>query len=91
MTINAILTSFTPSIMAPEILEALLVGRERLAERIMLSIRETASGVSRRNLLLIGPHGTGKTTCFAHLSSPAGRGELARSIVIAWLREDEWE
>jgi tetratricopeptide (TPR) repeat protein len=77
--------------MAPEVLESLLVGRERLAERIMRTIRDAASGRARRHLLLIGPHGIGKTHLISlihhHIQSA---GELRDRLVIAWLREDEW-
>jgi len=91
MAKTTLLTSFTPSLMAPEALEALLVGRERLAERIIQAIRESSQAAAIRHLLLVGPHGIGKThlvsLIYHRIESDA---ELRNRLVTAWLREDEW-
>jgi len=76
---TALLTSFTPSVMDPAVLESLLVGRERLAGRILQIVRDAVSGRGRRHMLLIGPHGSGKSTLLCALIPEihrAGRGTL---------------
>jgi tetratricopeptide (TPR) repeat protein len=88
---NTFISRFTPSLMAPETLEAILVKRHALAERLVDLIRESALTDNKHFQLLIGPRGIGKT----HLVSliyhrVAKMDDLQDKLLIAWLREEEW-
>ncbi|MEG4144703.1 tetratricopeptide repeat protein, partial [Microcoleus sp. Pol12B5] len=77
--------------MAPETLEAILVQRHKLAERLVELIRVSALTDNKHFQLLIGPRGIGKT----HLVSliyhrVAKMKDLQDKLLIGWLREEEW-
>lgn len=85
------LSRFTPSLMSAEALEAIFVQRESLAQRLVDLIRESASGYSRQNTLLVGPRGIGKTHMVALVYHRLWEDEeLGKQLVIAWLKEEEW-
>jgi tetratricopeptide (TPR) repeat protein len=88
---QALLSNFTPSIMAPQVLEDILVQRHELVadlvDRIVLSITTD----NKHFPLLIGARGMGKT----HLVSIVynrikQREDLQERVIIGWLREEEW-
>lgn len=86
------LVTFTPSAMAPEVLEAIFVKREPLAKKIVAGIKAGTSSSAKQHWLLVGPRGIGKT----HLLSivyhrVVNQKSLRRKLVIAWLREEAWE
>ncbi|XZN88986.1 MAG: tetratricopeptide repeat protein [Microcoleus sp.] len=88
---NTIISRFTPSLMAPETLEAILVQRHQLANYLVDNIRDSATTDNRHYQLLIGPRGIGKT----HLVSliyhrVANMEDLQDKLLIAWLREEEY-
>jgi tetratricopeptide (TPR) repeat protein len=87
------LSRFTPSLMAPEALEAIFVQREReaLTRRIVELIRESTLTPSKHHTLLIGPRGIGKTH-FIALTYYRIRAmdDLHNHLLITWLREEEW-
>ena len=77
--------------MTSEMLEATLVQRGRLAERVVDKVRESTTTKSKHHALLIGPRGIGKT----HLVSVAyhrirSDSDLSERLAIAWLQEEEW-
>ena len=77
--------------MSPETLEAILVQRHALAERLVKLIRVSALTDNKHFQLLIGPRGIGKT----HLVSliyhrVAKMQDLRDKLLIAWLQEEEW-
>ena len=85
------LSRFTPSLMTPETLETVFIQREELAARTVDLIRESATGLAKHHILLVGPRGIGKT----HLSAIIyhrikGMNDLDEKLQIAWLREEEW-
>jgi len=85
------LSTFTPSMMPPEALEAVFVQREALATRIVELIRESAVGRNKHHTILIGPRGIGKT----HIVSLVyhrirAAADLKEKLLIAWLREEEY-
>jgi tetratricopeptide (TPR) repeat protein len=85
------LAHFTPSLMKPEDLEALLVQREPLAQHLVELIRESALTPSKHHTLLIGPRGIGKTHLIALIYYRIQKQEDLRDrLWIAWLREEEW-
>lgn len=89
---STFLSRFTPSMMAPEVLEAVFVQRQQLAERLVELIEDSAQTRSKHHTLLIGPRGIGKT----HLVSLTyhrvrqTRAAAEGRLLIAWLREEEW-
>jgi tetratricopeptide (TPR) repeat protein len=85
------LSRFTPSLMAPEVLEEIFVQREDLAARLVRQVRESVLGEVKLQRLIVGPRGIGKT----HLVSLVyhrvrAMDDLRDRIRIAWLREEEW-
>lgn len=85
------LSRFTPSMMAPEALEALFVQREGLAQRIVDLVRDSALTSSKHHTLLVGPRGIGKTHLIALIYHRLQAMEDLRDhLLVAWLREEEW-
>ncbi len=85
------LSRFTPSLMKPEDLEAVFVQREKLAQRMLELIRDSALTPSKHHTLLIGPRGIGKTHLIALVYHRVRAMEDLRDrLLIAWLREEEW-
>jgi tetratricopeptide (TPR) repeat protein len=85
------LSRFTPSLMAPEVLEEIFVQREGLAARLVRQVRESVLGADKHQRLIVGPRGIGKT----HLVSlvyhrVSAMEDLQERMRIAWLREEEW-
>ncbi|MCC9002700.1 MAG: AAA family ATPase, partial [Candidatus Competibacter sp.] len=84
-------STFTPSQSDPETLEDLFVAREKLAQRILDGIQESAAGANKHQRLLIGPRGIGKTHLVALLHHRVRRdAELDKQLRIAWLPEDPY-
>jgi tetratricopeptide (TPR) repeat protein len=81
------LATFTPSLVDPEILEKLFVGRERIASDLVDRVRSAANTRSRAHRMIVGPRGAGKT----HLIAIAHhRIASIEDVQIAWLPEDPW-
>jgi len=88
---NAFLSTFTPSLMPHDTLEAILVQRHELVGRIVDLVRESAMGGSKHHALLIGPRGIGKTHIVSLVYHRVrAMDELQDRLLIAWLREEEW-
>jgi tetratricopeptide (TPR) repeat protein len=84
-------STFTPSQSDPETLEDLFVAREKLAQRILDGIQESAASANKHQRLLIGPRGIGKTHLVALLHHRVRRdAELDDRLRIAWLPEDPY-
>lgn len=82
---------FTPSLMSHENLEAIFVQREKLAQRIVEVVRESATTQSKHYRLLIGSRGVGKTHLVSLIYHRVRAIEDLRDrLLIAWLREEEW-
>jgi tetratricopeptide (TPR) repeat protein len=91
MNANNFVRFQTPSQMSPAALEAIFVQREKLAERLVDKIVESATTDSKHHSLLVGPRGIGKT----HLVSLVHhrvqkRAEVQGRLVVAWLREEAY-
>lgn len=86
------LSRFTPSMMSADILEAVFVQREPLAERLVELIEDSASTRSKHHTLLIGPRGIGKTHLVSLIYHRIRSSSVTREgqLLIAWLREEEW-
>jgi tetratricopeptide (TPR) repeat protein len=88
---NTFISRFTPSLMAPETLEAIFVQRHTLAERLVELIRVSALTDNKHFQLLIGPRGIGKTHLVSLIYHRVAKMEdLQDKLLIAWLREEEW-
>ncbi|MGL5060602.1 MAG: tetratricopeptide repeat protein [Microcoleus sp.] len=88
---NTIISRFTPSLMAPETLEAILVQRHALANYLVETIRDSATTENRHYQLLIGPRGIGKTHLVSLIYHRIAKMEdLQEKLIIAWLREEEY-
>ncbi len=88
---QALLSNFTPSIMAPQVLEDILVQRHELVadlvERIVISITTE----NKHFPLLIGARGMGKTHLVSIIYNRIQqREDLRERVIIGWLREEEW-
>ncbi len=85
------LSRFTPSLMKPETLKAILVQRWPLVNRLLELIRRSVLTEDKHYILLYGPRGIGKThlvSLIYHLvREDTGLGDR---LLIAWLREDEY-
>ena len=85
------LSHFTPSLMAPETLEAMLVQREPVLQRCVDSVTESLRTGGSHHTLFVGPRGIGKTHLIALLHHRlALREEVTDTALIAWMREEEW-
>lgn len=91
MTKEFYLSRFTPSLLKPETLEAILVQRGGLATRLVERIRESVLTRNKHYVLLVGPRGIGKTHMVSLLYHRIrAQADLADRLRIAWLREEEW-
>lgn len=82
---------YTPSLIPPEQLTQLFVGRERLLQQLIDFIRESAETPAKHYTVLIGPRGIGKTTLVTLVQHAVTHDPaLAERLCVAWLREDEW-
>ena len=85
------LSHFTPSMMAPETLEAMLVRREPLLGRSLDHVLESLRTGGLHHTLLVGPRGIGKTHLISLLHHRLTKTVEARDkALIAWMREEEW-
>jgi tetratricopeptide (TPR) repeat protein len=88
---NTFISRFTPSLMSPETLEAILVQRHALAEHLVELIRVSALTDNKHFQLLIGPRGIGKTHLVSLIYHRVVKMEdLRDKLLIAWLQEEEW-
>lgn len=77
--------------MAAEVLEAIFVQRQELAERLVELIENSALTGSKQHTLLIGPRGIGKTHLVSLVYHRVRQLDSLRDrLIIAWLREEEW-
>jgi tetratricopeptide (TPR) repeat protein len=88
---QALLSNFTPSIMAPHVLEDILVQRHELVADLVDRVTISITSENKHFPLLIGARGMGKT----HLVSIVynriqQREDLRDRVIIGWLREEEW-
>lgn len=85
------LSHFTPSMMAPETLETMLVQREPLLQRSLDHVLESLRTGSSHHTLFVGPRGIGKTHLISLLHHRLGGTKEAKSkALVAWMREEEW-
>ncbi|MCX7256098.1 MAG: AAA family ATPase [Polaromonas sp.] len=82
---------FTPSMMPPETLEAMLVQREPTLSRCLDYVVESLKTGSSHHTLFVGPRGIGKTHLISLLHHRLTKTQEAQNkALIAWMREEEW-
>ena len=85
------LSSFTPSLMSRETLEAIFVQRHKLVAHLIELVHESCLTKNKHFRLLIGMRGIGKThtvsLIYYRLKAEAS---LQDKLLIAWLKEEEW-
>jgi len=87
---NTFLSRFTPSLMPKEVLEEIFVQRERLADRTVHQVRESALTGPPSHTLFVGPRGIGKTHLISLIYHRLKAAEeLQGRLAVAWLPEDE--
>lgn len=85
------LSHFTPSMMAPETLEAMLVQRAPILSRCVNNVLESLHTGSSHHTLFVGPRGIGKTHLISLLHHRLTKIQAIQDIaLIAWMREEEW-
>lgn len=85
------LSHFTPSMMAPQTLEAMLVQRDPLLQRSLSNVLESLHTGSSHHTLFVGPRGIGKTHLISLLHHRLTQAPgLQDTALIAWMREEEW-
>ena len=85
------LSHFTPSMMAPETLEAMLVQREPILSRCVDNVLESLRTGSSHHTLFVGPRGIGKTHLISLLHHRLTKIQAIQdTTLIAWMREEEW-
>ena len=85
------LSYFTPSQMSHEMLEAILVKRGSLANRLVTKIQQSALTPTKHQTLLLGPRGMGKSYLVALVYHRVkALPELADKLAIAYFAEEEW-
>jgi tetratricopeptide (TPR) repeat protein len=90
MTNRAFVSRFSPNRTDPEVLEAIFVQRQRLAEVWLGRLRDSVFTEVKHHLLAVGPRGCGKSHLVALLVSRLRKDPAVRERVrIAWLPEDE--
>ncbi|MEM9276726.1 MAG: tetratricopeptide repeat protein [Cyanobacteria bacterium P01_F01_bin.143] len=88
---NSFLSSFTPSLMSSEALEAIFVQRHKLAHDLIELIRDSSLSQCNHFCLLIGMRGIGKTHTIALIYHRLkAQKDLQNKLLIAWLKEEEW-
>jgi tetratricopeptide (TPR) repeat protein len=88
---TALLSNFTPSIMAPQVLEDILVQRHELVADLVDRIIISITTENKHFPLLIGARGMGKTHLVSIVYNRIKlREDLQERVIIGWLREEEW-
>jgi tetratricopeptide (TPR) repeat protein len=84
-------STFNPSLMTQQQLEATLVDRSKTVGRVYDLLKIGAETQSKHHVLLVGPRGIGKShlTTLIYYRLQATEG-LEDKLAIALLREDEW-
>ena len=81
---------FSPNQTAPELLEAIFVGREPLLQNVLGKIEDSANSGATHHVLIYGPRGIGKSHFTSLLHHRLVTNEnLNKAVHIAWLNEDE--
>lgn len=82
---------YTPSILAPETLQAMFVKRDALLASLNKKHKSSVLEPSKHFSLIVGPRGMGKTHLISMLYHQLNQdSELKDAMLLVWLREEEW-
>jgi chromosomal replication initiation ATPase DnaA len=85
------LSHFTPSMMPPATLEAMLVQREPVLNRAVQHVVDSLTSGGRHHALFVGPRGIGKTHLISLLHHRLMQAPIvADKAIVLWMREEEW-
>lgn len=85
------LSYFTPSQMSHATLEAILVKREELIDRLVTKVVDSTLTEAKHQTLVLGPRGMGKSYVIAlTYHRVKARPELVDRLAIAYFAEEEW-
>lgn len=88
-SINTIL-SFGAKSVNPEILEKLLIGREKTADYLFNAVKSIAEDGNNNQQLIIGQRGMGKTHLFRILFHRIQKYIIDKKLVVAYFSEEEY-
>lgn len=80
---------YNPREASPEVLEAMLVGRQAVVEEILADLARQAGSATRQHWLIRGPRGIGKTHLIGIVYHRAKSTPLSRTYLPIWLGESE--
>jgi len=84
------ISTFTPSLTDPEILEKIFVQRHDLVKDTVARIKDSATTDEKHHHLFVGPRGSGKTHLVSIINHRLTKDKsLNDKLRIAWLNEDE--
>ncbi len=91
MQIHNNIPLYTPSILAPETLQAMFVKRDSLLTSLYKKHKSSVLESSKHFSLIVGPRGMGKTHLISMLYHKLKQDEALKStMLLTWLREEEW-
>lgn len=89
MTMQPLISAYTPSNTDPELLERILVQREKMLETIVLRLKRCMTSDNKYHVLLSGPRGSGKTYFLTLVHFRLTHDvDIKNTMRIAWLGED---
>lgn len=88
-SVNTIL-SFGAKSVNPEVLEKLLIGREKNAEYLFNAVKSIAEDNNNQQIVVIGQRGMGKTHLFRILYSRIQKYITDQKLVVAYFSEEEY-
>lgn len=82
---------YTPSILAPETLQAMFVKRDTLLVSLYNKHKSSVLEHNKHFSLIVGPRGMGKTHLISMLYHKLKQDKaLKGTMILTWLREEEW-
>ncbi len=86
-----LISTFTPSLMPLDTLEALFVKRQPILDRLVEHSKASIDTAAKHFDLLVGPRGIGKTHLIALAYHKIKQASLNTDrYAVVWLREEEW-
>jgi hypothetical protein len=87
--VNARPRFYNPREASPEVLEAMLVGRQPIVDEILADLARQANAATRQHWLIRGPRGIGKTHLIGIVYHRLKQHPLSEAYLPIWLAESE--
>jgi len=87
--VNARPRFYNPREASPEVLEAMLVGRQPIVDEILADLARQAGAATRQHWLVRGPRGIGKTHLIGIVYHRVKQHPLSEAYLPIWLAESE--